>query len=133
MKKHLFTTFCTSYYGIEIVDPKRVSVSAMKFWRKSVNLAAMKILSLPRESVSQYLIAEGIFNADSIWSFRSMIFWKHVSLNSHAPEPLRTTGSEITTNLLQQFPSIGNISTASRCKIRDAVLLAWGTKKGLYE
>ena len=66
LKKYLFTSFCASYYGIELINPQKVNVSALKFWRKSINLAMMKLLQLPRESVSQYLIAKGILNADSI-------------------------------------------------------------------
>ena len=131
LKKYLFTSFCTSYYGIEIVDPKKVSVAAVKFWRKSVNLATMKLLSLPRESVSQFLIAEGILNADSSWSFRSLLFWKNLQKLGNFSSPLFDTCNEVITNLMIDFPSIGDLSAASRSKIKDAVILSWGNSQNL--
>ena len=74
--KFIFNTFCTSFYGIEGVDSAKVSSHAVRFWRKSVNLALMKLLKLPPESVSPFLFAEGILNADTVWKLRSALLWK---------------------------------------------------------
>jgi hypothetical protein len=71
----LFKSFCTSLYGIEALFQCNTSSSAAKFFRKSTNLALMKLLNLPRESVSPYLIAYGIMNGNTMWLLRSLTFW----------------------------------------------------------
>jgi hypothetical protein len=74
--KQIFNSFCSSFYGLEAIDSQFVSAASIRFFRKSVNIALMKMLRLPRESISPHLIAEGIMNAESVWKFRSVTFWK---------------------------------------------------------
>ena len=130
--KHLFVSFCSSFYGIEILDPKKVSVSSSKFWRKSVNLAMMKLLRLPRESVSQFLIAEGIMNADSIWSYRSLTFWRNVFETVSPNHPLRECNQERVDDIMRKYPGIKNFPLASRLQIRDVIIFDWGLKKEIF-
>ena len=76
LMKQLYNSYCTSFYGLECIHESDVSTASIRFFRKSVNIALMKLFWLPRESVSKFLIAEGVLNADSIWKFRSLMFWK---------------------------------------------------------
>ena len=131
LKKYLFTSFCASYYGIEIINPKNVSVPALKFWRKSINLAMIKLLQLPRESVSQYLIAEGILNADSVWSYRSLIFWKNLSSGTPATNPLIACNEEFLETLRNDLSISLNLESASKVQIKDTVIVQWALKKNL--
>ena len=132
LMKHLFVSFCSSFYGIEILDPRRVSVSSLKFWRKSMNLALMKLLRLPRESVSQFLIAEGILNADSAWSYRSLIFWKNVLETVSPHHPLRECNQNRVDDLLLKYPEVSNSLSASRLAIRDVIVVDWGLRKEIF-
>ena len=78
----LYSTFCSSFYGIESVFPTLCSTAAKKFLYKSVNLSLMKLMSLPRESISPFLIAEGVQNAETTWRIRSLHFWKSIHRSS---------------------------------------------------
>jgi hypothetical protein len=71
----LYNSYCTSFYGLESVPVDKVSATSVRFLRKSVNLAIMRLLALPRESVSPYLIAYGVLNADATWTSRALSFW----------------------------------------------------------
>jgi hypothetical protein len=81
--KHIFNSFCTSFYGLEGIDIEKVSGASVRFFEKSVNIALMKMLRLPRESVSPHLIAEGIMNANAVWKFRSVLFWRSLLISCH--------------------------------------------------
>ena len=84
LTKQLYVTFCSSFYGLEAVFPSDVQSSARQFLKKSVNLALMRLLGLPRESVSQFLFAEGIPNVENIWRIRNFCFAKSL-LQSESP------------------------------------------------
>jgi hypothetical protein len=75
----LVPTFSTSFYGAEIVDVE--NNAGYKLLRASVNLAYMRALQLPFESVSQYLIADGILNAESMITYRTLCHWRKHLLN----------------------------------------------------
>ena len=76
----LYKTYCTSFYGLESIFISNCSSAARKLLTKSVNLSLMKLLNLPRESISQYLIAHGILNAEMIWKIRQLSFWSSAKL-----------------------------------------------------
>jgi hypothetical protein len=131
--KSIFNSFCTSFYGIETIDLSNVSGAAVRFFRKSVNIALMKLLGLPRESVSPYLVAEGILNAESVWRFRSLTFWKSVIGSTH---PLRDfllmSHSSMILTVAHQLGIIPlALRVLSKPVIKDIVIVTWMTAKDL--
>ena len=72
----LYKSFCSSFYGLESIALDSGSWSSVRFLKKSVNLALMKLLDLPRESVSPFLIARGVENVDTVWAHRGLTFWR---------------------------------------------------------
>jgi hypothetical protein len=131
--KNIFNSFCTSFYGIEAIDPKNVSAAAIRFFRKSVNIALMKMLKLPRESVSQYLVAEGILNADSIWKFRSLMFWRSLFSSAHTQRNfLILSHSGTILNIAHGLKTLPlALPALSRSNIQDIILLTWMVAKDL--
>jgi hypothetical protein len=131
--KHIFNSFCSSFYGIEGIDPSCVSGSAVRFMRKSVNIALMKMLRLPRESVSPFLIAKGILNANSLMKFRSLLFWRSLMASDHPLKRfLLMSHSSIIYNVAHQLKIVPLALTAlSRQFIEDIVINAWMADKGL--
>ena len=132
LQKQLYNTFCTSFYGIEGINPSNVSPSALRFWRKSVNLALMKLLTLPPESISPFLIAEGIFNADSVWAYRTLTFWKGVlksSISTH--DLLVSTYYQRIKILMDQSCIDTNLVDLSKTMIKDKIVSEWSSRKGL--
>jgi exonuclease III len=79
LRNGLYQTFCTSFYSLDAIFPDNVQARTIKFLRKSVNIAQMRLLQLPRESVSQYLFAEGVLNSDHYWSSRNLSLVKRLA------------------------------------------------------
>ena len=132
LQKQLYNTFCTSFYGIEGINLQKVSSSALRFWRKSINLALMKLLTLPPESVSPFLVAEGIMNADSVWAYRALTFWKRVFESSISTRDLLlTTHQNTISTLLNQFQIDTSLKNISKNKLKDSIVVEWSRRKGL--
>jgi hypothetical protein len=130
---NIFNSFCCSFYGLEGIFREDVSASAFRFFKKSYNLAVMKLLKLPRESVSPYLMAEGLLNADSTWQFRSLVFWK-VLLNSLNPRNtflIMSNSSKIfsLTNELNIMPLALAVTSAD--SLKNTTLLRWMAQKNM--
>lgn len=131
--KHIFNSFCTSFYGLEAVDPKHVSATSIRFFRKSVNIALMKMLRLPRESVSPHLIAEGIMNAESVWKFRSVIFWKSLIQSRHPMRDfLLTSHSDMIFHMTRQLKLLPlSLPMISKSAIQNIIITDWMASKDL--
>ena len=133
LKKHLYVTFCGSFYGIEAVNPNSVTKTARDFLKSSVNIALMKLLRLPRESISQFLIAEGILNAESMWRCRALNFWKGV-IKSNLPTKtllIKTNWAMICqiSRTVNIFPT--TLANLSQAQINNRVTAEWCQKKGV--
>ena len=130
----LIQTYVSSFYGAELVSFDNANAASLKFLRKSVNLAYMRALKLPRESVSQYLIAEGILNADAMSSYRSLCFWKRIISGSspHQCLMLNEFGADVVklATKYKIFPSA--LGRLSKYKIHCQVVESWGTGKDLF-
>ena len=131
--KEVLTSFCFSFYGIESLNPQMVTASSIKFFKKSFNLALMKLLRLPPESISPFLVAEGILNADAIWKVRRLSFWKSVVTSNHSYKSVlidnqRTMIINSMTQLNLLPYSLSSISVAS---IKNCVLKNWMEEKDL--
>ena len=132
LQKTLFNSFCSSYYGIEIVDPANVTVAAKKFFSKSVNISLMKLLKLPRESVSPYLIAEGLYNADTVWGHRSLMFWRNLEKCPVVPGRELILHLNLSVRVLwARFYSLpeDTLSEVALRSVRDAVINNWMDRK----
>ena len=133
LKKQLYVTFCCSFYGIEAVNPNLVTKTARDFLKSSVNIALMKLLRLPRESISQFLLAEGIMNAEAMWKFRALNFWKGV-ITSNLPmknliiEANWATICEICTEV-NIYPTA--LAHFPRTQIKHKIIAEWCKGKGL--
>jgi hypothetical protein len=131
--KRIFNSFCTSFYGVEGVDANNVSAASVRFFRKSVNLALMKMLRLPRESVSPHLIAEGILNADSVLKFRSILFWRSLLKSRHPFRGFLLMNNSATlfqfAHQLKLLP--GALPYTTRDAIQSSIILGWMELKEL--
>jgi hypothetical protein len=131
--KQIFNSFCTSFYGLEGIDIHKVSGASVRFLRKSVNIALMKMLRLPRESVSPHLIAEGIMNADAVWRFRAVLFWKSLLKSCHPCKELLLI-SNLDTVLYSAHRSRllpFSLPFLSRNCIHNTIILNWMMEKEL--
>ena len=79
---NIFKSYCQSFYGIEYLFLNNINKSSIKFLKKSVNLAMMRLLSLPRESASLYLIAH--FKCRITMGLSVVQFWSSL-MTSHHP------------------------------------------------
>ena len=128
---HLFKSYCPSFYGLESVAPDEATASSKRFLRKSVNLALMRMLNLPRESISPFLIAYGVYNADASWKVRYLTFWGDL-MNS--PHPLSdflvASNSEA---IIKESNSVGllpaSLYALSRQAVKSAVVSEWSERK----
>ena len=129
----LYSSFCSSFYGLESLGMGCFSVASHRFLRKSVNLALMRLLSLPRESVSPFAIAYGLDNADSAWHFRSLLSWREIMCSTHPLAPI-VLGSNWDAllgicRLLKILPCA--LPALSRGSLHDAVVRRWIELKNL--
>ena len=132
--KNLYNSFCLSFYGTEIIHHSDVSSSASRFLSKSVNLALMKMLRLPRESISKFLIAEGIMNADAIWKFRTITFWKSIlssKKNAMTDFLIETNKHNICALALEIGIVPVSLPRISSSHIKNIILNKWMIKKEL--
>jgi hypothetical protein len=127
----LYNTFCTSFYGLQTILAKRCSTTAIRFFRKSVNLALMRMLRLPPESVSPYLIAEGILNADTCWKIRSIGFWKTLILRADPVSALirDSFAPELLPFVMELRILPASLKTMSRPRLESACLDLWLAEK----
>lgn len=127
----LYNTFCTSFYGLQTILTKRCSVAAIRFFRKSVNLALMRMLRLPPESVSPYLIAEGILNADTTWRIRALCFWKTLLRRADPVSALirDSYAHELLPFVAEVRIIATSLKTMSRPKIESACIDLWMAEK----
>jgi hypothetical protein len=127
----LFNTYCSSFYGLDAIFPHKASMASIRFLRKSVNLALMRLLNLPPESVSPYLIAEGILNIDTTWSFRSLCFWKNLMSGNHPCKDIIM--SSFNGDIHRLGAKLGilpfSLSLMSRSKIKESSILLWMEEK----
>lgn len=127
----LYNSYCTSFYGIQSTFFSRALPSATKFLNKSVNLALMKLLKLPLESVSPFLISEGILNADSCCKYRSLCFWKNLSSSVHPFKDiiLAAFRCDVIQLCLQSNIIPGTLRNMSHGRINDTVINNWIASK----
>jgi hypothetical protein len=129
--KQIYNSFCTSFYGLEGVDLISVSGASIRFFRKSINLALMKMLRLPLESISPHLIAEGILNADSIWNLRSVLFWRSLLKSRHALRRfLLMNHSDILFQCAHQLKLLPlSLPFISKDAIQNKIILNWMVRR----
>jgi hypothetical protein len=129
----LYNAYCTSFYGLEALFPHKASSASVRFLRKSVNLALMRLLNLPPEPVSPHLIADGILNIDTIWAYRSSCFWGKILSSSHPCKDLLI--SSFNKDIFSLSTSLGvlphSLSLMSRTQLKDCCILRWIDEKGL--
>jgi hypothetical protein len=128
----LYNSFCTSFYGIENVGLE-VSSRSIRFLRKSVNLALMKLLRLPRESVSPYLIAYGVLNADAVWTSRALTFWRDLARSTKPHSRLLLSWNSETVaghcSVLRILPAA--LPALTRTELHDKIVHYWICRKEL--
>lgn len=132
---NLIQTYCTSFYGIELVNMDNVSSASRKLLSKSVNLAYMRALQLPPESVSKYLIAEGLLNANATQRYRSATFWSQFLRNETFVYRgiIEEAHHEIivaTADYLRILPA--SLRFLSSCHLHQLVVERWGEAKGVF-
>lgn len=129
----LYQTYCSSFYGLESTFQTCASVASVKFLRKSVNLSLMRLLDLPRESVSQFLIAHGILNSDATWRTRSLNFWRRLMQGDTAHRSLLLTA--FTADIVQLALSVHilpcSIPHLSKTRIEQHCIDKWLRVKDL--
>ena len=128
----LYKTYCTSFYGIESIFPSQCSSTAIKLMKKAVNLTLMRLLQLPRESVSPHLLAHGVMNAETLWRYRLLSYWSSPEL-SKSPFGRLTldTHRDYVTRVAQTIKLPFPMPGISRSKIHDHCISAWASEKGL--
>jgi len=131
----LTQSYCTSFYGVEIVDLDQVSYFSRKLLRKSVNVAYMEALSLPKESISKFLIAEGLLNAESMYKYRCLTYFSRIMKDTtHWPHRsvVLSHGRDKITKLCK---SVGLIPATLRFLgsniLHKCIVQEWGTRKNI--
>ena len=129
----LYNSFCSSFYGLETIFKSDVSSAAFRFFKKSVNIALMKMLRLPRESISQFLIAEGIMNADTMWNYRAALFWRTtVSKNTPLNIFLTDINKGTAVTMLKEIGVLPPaIHLLSKQKLHQLIIYRWEVTKQL--
>jgi hypothetical protein len=123
----LFNAYCSSFYGLDALFCHKATPASIRFLRKSVNLALMRLLNLPPEPVSPHLIADGILNLDTIWKYRSSCFWKNILSQNHPFKDLLV--SSFSKDIFYLSASLEvipySLALLSRHKLRDICILQW--------